>query len=296
MTDANVEWIFDGPILGVMSDAGGTLEAASSGILGATGTTYPGAFSARGMEGGDSYSVAGNQITVTMTASEPGDWIRVVTADTPPVAVDDYYSMYQDTTLSVGVPGVLGNDYDTDGDPIVIHHLNPATSGTVVLFNDGHFHYTPYAGFAGVASFHYYISYPSGEVMDDAYAYITVLPAIVDVDIDIDIKPCSDPNSVNLKSKGVLPVAILGTGAFDVTDVDLQTVELDGVSPIRYSFEDVCPEDGYLDLILHFSVPTLADASWDEDTTEATLTGETYGGTPIVGTDSVRIVPRGPKD
>ena len=73
-------WTFEALILGVMSDSGGTLEAASNSILGATGTAYPGAFSARGLEGSDSYNVSGNMIEVYMTVSEPGDWMRVVTA------------------------------------------------------------------------------------------------------------------------------------------------------------------------------------------------------------------------
>jgi hypothetical protein len=79
-----VDWTFDGIILGVMSDTGGTLEAGSNSILGALGTTYPGAFSLRGFESNDSYSGIGtNVLTVNMNVIEPGDWIRVVTAPIP---------------------------------------------------------------------------------------------------------------------------------------------------------------------------------------------------------------------
>ena len=78
-SDQNVKWQFDGPILGVMSDQGGTLEAASSVLLGDPATIYPAAFPARGMEPSDGYSVAGDTITVNMAVGEPGDWIRVVT-------------------------------------------------------------------------------------------------------------------------------------------------------------------------------------------------------------------------
>lgn len=55
----------------------------------------------------------------------------------------------------------------------------------------------------------------------------------------IDIKPRSCPNPLNTKSKGVLPVAILGTEHLDVTDIDLGTVLLEGVAPIRAAIEDV---------------------------------------------------------
>ena len=84
----DVTWTLDGMILGVMSDRNGTLEAASSALLGAAGTIYPGAFNARGLENGassgDSYSVAGNTITVSMRVTEPGDWIRVISATPVP--------------------------------------------------------------------------------------------------------------------------------------------------------------------------------------------------------------------
>jgi hypothetical protein len=72
-------WIFDGIILGVMSDVNGTLEAASTALLGALGTIYPAAFPNRGLEANDSYLVAGNTITLSDSVTEPGDWIRVIT-------------------------------------------------------------------------------------------------------------------------------------------------------------------------------------------------------------------------
>jgi hypothetical protein len=88
LSHRNVQWTFDGLIIGVMSDSNGNLEAASTFELGAPGTNYtitgsgtgPAApFPARGLEGADSYTVASNTITVGMGVSEPGDWIRVVT-------------------------------------------------------------------------------------------------------------------------------------------------------------------------------------------------------------------------
>ncbi len=78
-------WTFDGEILGVMSDYAGQAEVDSSDLLGAAGTTYPGTtFSARGMEGSDSYSLIDPySLEVFMTVTEPGDWIRVVTKSEP---------------------------------------------------------------------------------------------------------------------------------------------------------------------------------------------------------------------
>jgi hypothetical protein len=111
-------------------------------------------------------------------------------------------------------------------------------------------------------------------------------------EVPVDVKPQSCPNPLNLKSKGVLPVAFLGTEEFDVHEVDLSTVVLavtidadtlgtaeaepTTVEPIHEmtDYEDVatpgtdpescdCTEagpDGYTDLVLHFSTQEVAAA------------------------------------
>ena len=55
----------------------------------------------------------------------------------------------------------------------------------------------------------------------------------------IDIKPNSNPNSINPLSKGKIPVAVLSTGDFDAKDVDLDTVIFLGASPLKCSINDV---------------------------------------------------------
>jgi len=79
-------WAFNTLILGVMSDYHGNLEVATSPLLGAPGTTYPAAgFNARGFESNDWWSVVGGgyALRVQMSVTEPGDWIRVITAASP---------------------------------------------------------------------------------------------------------------------------------------------------------------------------------------------------------------------
>jgi hypothetical protein len=78
-TDTGRVWTFDTKILGVISDQNGVKLDASD-FLGAPPTAYPAAFPNRGLESTtDSYSVSGTSITVNMTVSQPGDWIRVIT-------------------------------------------------------------------------------------------------------------------------------------------------------------------------------------------------------------------------
>ncbi|MCH8147521.1 MAG: glutamate--cysteine ligase [Planctomycetes bacterium] len=122
------------------------------------------------------------------------------------------------------------------------------------------------------------------------------------VEVDIDIKPGSDPNSINLKSKGMIPVAILTTDDFFAPFVDEKTILFgdpeavfanDGsaVRPVRVREEDV-DDDGDTDLLLFFSTKELvANGALDELSTWALLTGNVLDGPAIIGQDLVRIVP-----
>ncbi len=115
--------------------------------------------------------------------------------------------------------------------------------------------------------------------------------------VAIDIKPGSFPNSINTKSMGVVPVAILGSLDFDVQDVDVATLEFgpagatpahDLLDPATYAdhLQDV-NNDGFLDLVSHYRQK---DTGLQVGDTEACLDGATLGGTPIHGCDSVNIV------
>jgi len=108
--------------------------------------------------------------------------------------------------------------------------------------------------------------------------------------VDIDIKPGSFPNSINVASKGVIPVAIVGSAVLDVTQIDYDTVCFAGDCTEAHEtvhFEDV-NGDGYLDAVLHFETQETNIAAGD---TEACLTGNLLNGTPFQGCDSVRTVP-----
>lgn len=115
------------------------------------------------------------------------------------------------------------------------------------------------------------------------------IPDQTPVPVLLDIKPGSYPNSINLKSKGKVTVAILTTDDFDAYDVDPDTVNFAGADPLRWNMEDV-DNDGDHDMLLHFMTQEL---DLIKESTEATLEGETYDGIQIVGTDSVNIVPKG---
>lgn len=106
--------------------------------------------------------------------------------------------------------------------------------------------------------------------------------------IDIDIKPNSFPNSINIRSNGNVPVAILSSRTFDAAAIDPNTVMFAGASPLSIggASEDV-NGDGLDDKVLHFATQSL---SLQQGATEACLTGKTTAGLDFSGCDSVRIV------
>ncbi|AXV05999.1 hypothetical protein DVS28_a1300 [Euzebya pacifica] len=81
--------------------------------------------------------------------------ITVDPVDDDPVAVVDSYGTAPDTSLSIAAPGVLGNDHDPDGEPIVAELLVDASDGTLALASDGSFDYAPDPGFLGTDTFTY---------------------------------------------------------------------------------------------------------------------------------------------
>ena len=136
-----------------------------------------------------------------------------------------------------------------------------------------------------------------------------VLRTCTAIEVAIDIKPGSCPNPLNVKSKGVLPVAILGSEDVNVTEIDVATILLEGVSPIRSAIEDVAaplPDgegcecttedpDGFLDLTLKFKTQEIVEVLGEvnhKDELTLTLEGallEAFGGTLIHGADCVTI-------
>jgi hypothetical protein len=116
------------------------------------------------------------------------------------------------------------------------------------------------------------------------------------IDVVVDIKPDSADNTINLGSMGVIPVGILSTADFDATTVDPWTVELAGSgvavrgkgSKLLSSAKDL-NGDGLLDLEVKVETENLDPGQFQDGA--AVLTGQTYDGLEIQGSDSITIVP-----
>jgi VCBS repeat-containing protein len=149
-----------------------------------------------------------NVATVTITVTPVND---------APIAVDDAYTVAEDTVLTVAAPGVLENDSDVDGDVLNVALRSNVSHGVLVLFSDGSFTYTPDPDFFGTDSFTYdLITYPqppqpmSGWT-DWATVTITVTP-VNDAPVLDEIPDFTIPE--------LAPFAFIAT-ATDVDDTEL---------------------------------------------------------------------------
>jgi hypothetical protein len=120
----------------------------------------------------------------------------------------------------------------------------------------------------------------------------------VAIPVTIDLRPGETPNPVNLKSNGLVSVAVLGSAALNVRTIDVTKLFFGPgnaqpahklLDPLVYAdhLKDV-NGDGLTDLVLHIVQREIGLAP---DATQVCLYGETLLAIPITGCDSVKITP-----
>lgn len=124
---------------------------------------------------------------------------------------------------------------------------------------------------------------------------VTAIVSKSSIKVDVDIKPFSNPNSINLCSGGVVPVAILGSSGLDVYDIETTTLKFAdaGVKVVGKKDKQLCSiedinGDGISDLICQFL--TMDISAIDGSSVSAYVNGSLLGGIDIEGVDSVNIV------
>lgn len=119
-----------------------------------------------------------------------------------PVAVDDVYVSFVDSTLNapVGI-GLLANDYDPDGDPISAVLEDNPLKGSVSINSDGSFIYTSNLGFIGEDRFTYAIT--DGKEFDLGVVMITISEEkITEIKSDVKNGVSVGPDEVVVISNG----------------------------------------------------------------------------------------------
>ena len=205
----------------------------------------------------------------------------------------------------------LGLGYLADGTPIVVY---TAGSFSSVPVSEKSFHVAWLVdGTFSILSEHDYGPFnwngPVDMVIEGNTLYVAyqavnigvhlasvVIPEAV-LPVEIDIKPGSYPNAVNLGSLGLIPVAILSSEEFDATSVDPESVELGGAGvEVRgrsnrfMAHEEDVNGDGLVDLVVHVATENLDPGAFQDG--YAILSGKTHDGVSIEGVDEMIIVPR----
>lgn len=125
----------------------------------------------------------------------------------------------------------------------------------------------------------------------------------------IDVKPGSCPNPLKISDRGLISVAVVGGGDFDVSQIDPSTVQLEGVAATQWVLADVASpflpyigktscsdceksrKDRTTDMVFKFDSQTLIEALrpiTDGECRVVRLVGLLNGGTAFVGEDVVR--------
>jgi hypothetical protein len=144
--------------------------------------------------------------TGTVTILKPGQPVehpQVLDDRAVPVAFPDAYLVQSGEVLDVSaVEGLLKNDLDPDGDPIIVTSIVAPSHGTLDIATDGSFTYTPDAGFEGNETLSYTIS--DGNDLGG--------PGVLDIEIlpPINRAPVSVADSYVVETGTVLTVSAEG--------------------------------------------------------------------------------------
>jgi hypothetical protein len=157
----------------------------------------------------------------------------------PPMAIDDFFVLAANTTLTISAPGVLANDVDPDGDALSVipgTFWSSGGGGVVNLSADGSFTFATAPGFTGADSFSY--SVLAGGQASAAPGVVKLLVAAT-----TDHPPVAVPDFYSTSAGTMLHVGYPGILAND-TDPDGDVVSL----PHGYDYGDSFPtsKGGYV--------------------------------------------------
>ncbi len=118
-----------------------------------------------------------NQFQVALnTPIAPVTTAPSTTENFPPNANNDSFELLANSTLTIPSPGFLSNDNDLNGDALNSPYtVRGAQNGTLQVFIDGAFEYTPNPDFVGTDSFVYAVS--DGTDTAEAEVTLSIVPA-----------------------------------------------------------------------------------------------------------------------
>ncbi len=132
--------------------------------------------------------------TVTLTLNPAND---------APLATNNSYTLAEDTTLTLPAPGLLGNDGDVDGDPLIALLVSSPAHGTLTLNANGSFSYLPDANYTGLDSFSYQAS--DGSLNSTAATVAFTVTAANDAPVSVaEAYTANEDTTLSVVAPGVL--------------------------------------------------------------------------------------------
>ncbi len=204
----------DGDTLSVMSVSGALNGTAN--IVGTTQIVYTPTI---GYSGSEILTYVASDGALTDTAS-----ITVnITANQPPVAVDDTAATDEDLVVTISP---LGNDSDPNGDPLTISAVGAPANGAVSISGTTQLVYTPNLNFYGDDVFMVTVS--DGTLTDSAAVTVTVASindapvavgdtAVTDEDFAVTISPLGNDSDVDGDPLAISAVGTPANGAVSIS-------------------------------------------------------------------------------
>jgi len=234
--------------------------------------------------------------TLDLSTSIMGDWLDVYgKLNMYPGAYVDW-GIYAFPGSEVNIyAGTVGDEFFNYG--ITVEGANVTIFGTDFEDDDGSLEYGEWTPSA------------AGEILTGTFAnsdpvyllFYSDVPIYLEppvAELAIDIKPGSYPNSINLGSKGVVPVAIFSSPNFDATAIPADTILLAGAGVAKkgkgkyMAHEEDVDGDGLLDLVVQVETQNI-DSEQIEDGLAYLQIYETSDKIDLLYEvcDEVRIVP-----
>lgn len=218
-----------------------------------------------------------------LVVGAPGQGGNVFIYNVPsvPTALDDAYTTSGFGVLSIGAPGVLGNDSDPEGDPLNATLVQTATNGTLTFNANGSFSYTPNQGFSGQDSFTYFAT--DGQGSSNVATVTITTPALN-----------QPPVAVNDSAQTTLNVSVLIDVLANDTDPENDPLTLTSVNAGQNGTTQI--ENGQVRYIPGFNFTGqdtftyLVSANGGFDQALVTVTVKTGNRAPVANADNVNTL------
>jgi hypothetical protein len=205
-----------------------------------------------------------------------------------PLGFEDNFAVEAGQTLTVSAPGLLTNDFDPNGDNIIVSNFIQPTNGTLTsIVTNGSFVYVPDDGFTGTDQFQYTLLDTDGNFSDPVIVTIEVLEKFNRKPIGItDHYATSAGTTLVINAPGLLTNDLDPDGDFIIVSNFLQTTNGTLTSIVTNGSFTYVPDDGFTGTDQFQYTLLDADGNYSDPVTVTIEVFENFNRKPIGISDS----------